>query len=123
MIDIKRFEKEDIDKVIAFEKELRRQEPDTYFWDIDEKYLTHTEPLAKDRYAEARRYIDGKEKYLEEQEKGASFISGDRIQHPIFGKGTILEVDMERGAYLIRFDEMQTFRSISIRAKLEKIDF
>ena len=30
---------------------------------------------------------------------------------------------MERGAYLIRFDEMQTFRSISIRAKLEKIDF
>ena len=97
--------------------------PSSFLLDIDEKYLTHTEPLAKDRYAEARRYIDGKEKYLEEQEKGASFISGDRIQHPIFGKGTILEVDMERGAYLIRFDEMQTFRSISIRAKLEKIDF
>lgn len=97
--------------------------PSRFLLDIDEKYLTHTEPLAKDRYAEARCYIDGKEKYLEEQEKGASFISGDRIQHPIFGKGMILEVDMERGAYLIRFDEMQTFRSISIRAKLEKIDF
>ena len=38
MIDIKRFEKEDIDKVIAFEKELRRQEPDIYFWDIDDDY-------------------------------------------------------------------------------------
>ncbi len=97
--------------------------PSRFLLDIDEKCLTHTEPLQKERYAEARRYIDGKERYLEEQEKGASFISGNRIQHPIFGKGTILEVDMERGAYLIRFDEMQTFRSISIRAKLEKIDF
>lgn len=97
--------------------------PSRFLLDIDEKYLTHTEPLAKDRYAEARCYIAGKERYLEEQEKGASFISGDRIQHPIFGKGSILEVDTERGAYLIRFDEMETFRSISIRAKLEKIDF
>lgn len=97
--------------------------PSRFLLDIDEKYLTHTEPLAKDRYAEARCYIAGKERYLEEQEKGASFISGDWIQHPIFGKGSILEVDTERGAYLIRFDEMETFRSISIRAKLEKIDF
>ena len=35
---IKRFERADIEKVITFEKELRKQEPDTYFWDIDEKY-------------------------------------------------------------------------------------
>ena len=97
--------------------------PSRFLLDIDEKYLTHTEPLAKDRYTQARCYIAGKERYLEEQEKGASFISGDRIQHPIFGKGSILEVDTERGAYLIRFDEMETFRSISIRARLEKIDF
>lgn len=38
MINIKQFKKEDIDKVIDFEKELRRQELNTYFWNIDEDY-------------------------------------------------------------------------------------
>jgi GNAT superfamily N-acetyltransferase len=38
MIRIKKFEKADIEKVIVFEKELRREEPDTYFWEPDEAY-------------------------------------------------------------------------------------
>ena len=38
MIVIKKSEKKDIDRIIVFEKELRRQEPDTYFWEPDEKY-------------------------------------------------------------------------------------
>ncbi len=32
MIEIKKFEKCGIEKVIAFEEELRKQEPDTYYW-------------------------------------------------------------------------------------------
>ena len=35
---IKEFTREDISAVIAFEKELRKQEPDTYFWEPDEDY-------------------------------------------------------------------------------------
>ena len=35
---IKKLEKEDVQKVIAFERELRRQEPDTYYWEPDETY-------------------------------------------------------------------------------------
>ena len=35
---IKKLEKEDVQKVIAFEWELRRQEPDTYYWEPDETY-------------------------------------------------------------------------------------
>ena len=32
------FQKRHIPQVVEFEKELRRQEPDTYFWDPDEAY-------------------------------------------------------------------------------------
>ena len=32
------FEEKHIEMVLAFEKELRRQEPDTYYWEPDEKY-------------------------------------------------------------------------------------
>lgn len=38
MIAIKEFQKEDIERVIEFERELRRQEPDTYYWEPDEAY-------------------------------------------------------------------------------------
>ena len=31
MFKVKEFEKDDIDSVIAFERELRKQEPDTYY--------------------------------------------------------------------------------------------
>ena len=41
MCKIKQFEKEDIRKVIAFEQELRNQEPDTYYWEPDETYAAN----------------------------------------------------------------------------------
>ena len=43
MIEIRQFEKTDIEKVIAFEKELGREEPDTYFWEPDEAYARQLE--------------------------------------------------------------------------------
>ena len=43
MTVIKKFEKEDIQKVIAFERELRKQEPDTYYWEPDETYAKQLE--------------------------------------------------------------------------------
>lgn len=40
---IKAFEKSDIQKVMEFELELRKQEPDTYFWEADETYRKQLE--------------------------------------------------------------------------------
>ncbi len=44
------FEKQHIEQVLEFEKELRRQEPDTYYWDPDEAY----------RESLARSFSDGR---------------------------------------------------------------
>ena len=38
MLEIKALEKADDGKLIAFERELRKQEPDTYYWEPDEAY-------------------------------------------------------------------------------------
>ena len=43
MVTVKRFEREDIPKVLAFERELRTQEPDTYYWEPDEAYARQLE--------------------------------------------------------------------------------
>ncbi len=38
MFEIKPFKIDDVDRVIAFERELRNQEPHTYYWEPDETY-------------------------------------------------------------------------------------
>ena len=43
MFEIKPFDKENIQKVIYFEKEVRTQEPDTYYWEPDEAYKNQLE--------------------------------------------------------------------------------
>ena len=48
MFEIKQFDKEDVQKVIDFEKELRIQEPDTYYWDPDEAYKKQLENSFED---------------------------------------------------------------------------
>ena len=49
MYMIKKFEKNDIDRIITFEEELRKQEPDTYFWDPDETYRDQLEQSFTDQ--------------------------------------------------------------------------
>ena len=41
------------------------------------------------------------------------------MKHAIFGFGTILDTDVQKGTNLILFDDMPTARQISYRAKLE----
>ena len=48
MFTIKEFEKDDIGRVIDFERELRKQEPDTYYWEPDETYRRQLEQSFED---------------------------------------------------------------------------
>ena len=49
MYEIKKLEKTDIDRIIIFEEELRRQEPDTYYWEPDESYRHQLEQSFTDQ--------------------------------------------------------------------------
>ncbi|MBR5768331.1 MAG: GNAT family N-acetyltransferase [Clostridia bacterium] len=61
---IRKFEKDDVPMVIEFERELRRQEPDTFFWDPDDTYAGHLKRSFDDpRFNTAMSFIavrDGK---------------------------------------------------------------
>ena len=62
MFEIKTFEKADIDRVIAFERTLREQEPDTYYWEPDETYRKQLEQSFADlRFNTAISFIAVKE--------------------------------------------------------------
>lgn len=68
----------------------------------------------------ARDYIDHSQQFLSKEESAAVFPAGQRVRHPLFGEGTVLDSDRDKGAHLVQFDTMDTPRQISFRAKLER---
>ena len=41
------------------------------------------------------------------------YRKGDRVNHRIYGPGTVLDVNPKKGAVKIKFDSLQTFRTIA----------
>ena len=87
--------------------------------DIEPELLEYVEPLREGLIKEIKSYVNLSDKWLSEEETEETFAEGARVKHPIFGPGTIQEVDVSKKAYLVQFDEMETPRAISFKVRLE----
>ena len=96
--------------------------PSRFILDIDPVLLEHTEPPREGLIAEAREMIAVSEKYLPENLEGTLFDIGDRVRHEYLGEGTVMDVDRNKGAHVVKFDSMPTPRAISFRVKLTKVE-
>ena len=67
-------------------------------------------------------FIDNSVFWMVSDDAPALFAQGQRVQHSIFGLGTVESADRERSAYVVRFDRMETPRIISFRVKLSPAD-
>ncbi len=92
--------------------------PSRFLLDIEPGLLTYTEEPREGLIAEARDYIAFSSRSLDRGEERELLAVGQRVVHGVFGAGIIQEIDMEKGAYVIRFDEIDTPRTISFRVKL-----
>ena len=92
--------------------------PSRFLLDISPELLEYTEPPQEGLIRDAKEYIAVCEKGLTEKEP-EPFAIGQRVRHAILGPGTVIDIDMAKGAHLVRFDCMATPRAISFRAKLE----
>ena len=95
--------------------------PSRFLLDIGEENLDFTAPPRADLIADAREYIAHSERFLPETLDEDRFAPGTRVRHAILGEGTVLQVDGEKGAYIVQFDCMDTPRAISFKAKLEQL--
>ena len=96
--------------------------PARFLLDIDEGLLEHTEKPQDGLIEDARAYIAMQEKYLPMEERKGEFQIGQRVRHSILGLGTVIDIDTEKGAHVVRFDTVKTPRSIAFRVKLEKAE-
>ena len=94
--------------------------PSRFVLDIDQDLLVYPQPPRDGLVGEAREAINRSLRYLPEDERAVVFPAGTRVCHALFGPGTVLDTDRDKGAHVVQFDELDTPRRISFRAKLER---
>lgn len=94
--------------------------PSRFLLDIEPALLDYTQKPQEGLIIETKDYLVINERYLADEENQLSLAVGQRVKHNIFGSGTVVDVDLIKAAHLVKFDNIDTLRSISFRAKLEK---
>lgn len=90
--------------------------PSRFILDIDPDYLAFETPLEDSLVKDAHAYVRLKDRQLDQAEGAALLSTGARVDHPVFGAGTVIGVDAENASYEIQFDNMGTTRTMAARA-------
>jgi DNA helicase-2/ATP-dependent DNA helicase PcrA len=94
--------------------------PSRFILDMAQSLLSYVQPPQEGLIREAQEYIRHSQLSMPSEDV-APMAQGQRVRHFLFGEGTVLGADMEKGAHVIQFDGMKTPRSISFRVKLETL--
>ena len=95
--------------------------PSRFILDIDDELLEYDNKPADSLIADAKEYIVLREKYMPENLESELLPVGAKIRHEYLGEGSILDIDTDKGAYLVQFDSLPTPRAISFRVKLTQL--
>lgn len=96
--------------------------PSRFLLDIEPGLLENVTEPEEGLIKEAREYITLSSKYLLQDEEVSCYPIGQKVKHAVFGIGTVTNVDREKGAYEIQFEQMETPRTIAFRVKLEALE-
>jgi DNA helicase-2/ATP-dependent DNA helicase PcrA len=92
--------------------------PSRFIFEAGRENIEYAAPLDKTLEETARRQIEHSEKILENL--SAPFQAGERVNHSVFGRGTVLTVRAGEGCYAVLFDGLPTERSIQFGAPLAR---
>lgn len=90
--------------------------PSRFIFNVDKSLLSYTEELDENLISESTWQISSSETML--KALGDLFEIGNRVVHGIMGAGKIVDIDNNKAAYVIKFDDIPTLRKISFKAKL-----
>ena len=98
--------------------------PSRFLLELDNNLLEYAKPIADNIREDALGYIRDMSKWIkrESAEKQAALAPGDKVRHRIMGEGEILSLNTDKGAYLIKFEGLDTPREISFKVKMEKLN-
>ena len=70
---------------------------------------------------QAKKYHALQSRHLKSAEKINLLEPGQRVEHSVFGVGTVLDINMEEESYQILFDGMATPRQIAMKVKMNMV--
>ncbi len=95
--------------------------PSRFIMDIDPELLEFTQEPDERMMTAVRKFIDNESRHLKGAQKLDLLAKGQRVEHAILGIGTILDIHLDEESYLVKFDEMDTPRQISMKVKLRAV--
>lgn len=93
--------------------------PSRFIFNIERELLKYEVELDNCFFEEARNCIELDERRMDNL--NLLFKIDDVVEHKAFGKGRVMEINREKSAYIIKFDNMDTNRSINFEGKLELV--
>lgn len=96
--------------------------PSRFILDIDPDLLDFTAPFKESLVNDAKRYFSYRNRLLKPKEATMRFPLGCRVIHPVFGKGTVTNLDPDLKCYQVQFDSMDTPRNLSFNTRLKKAE-
>ena len=94
--------------------------PSRFLLDIDPECLMFSHKPDQTALEAARAAYAANDQWIAGMSTDVRFRQGSRVRHAVFGEGIVEEIDMQKRAYIVRFDGLDTTRAISFRVKLEK---
>lgn len=94
--------------------------PSRFLLDIDPECLMFSHKPDQTALEAARAAYAANDQWIAGMSTDVRFRQGSRVRHAVFGEGIVEEIDMQKRAYIVRFDGLDTARAISFRVKLEK---
>lgn len=93
--------------------------PSRFLLDIDPECLMFSHKPDQTALEAARAAYAANDQWIAGMSTDVRFRQGSRVRHAVFGEGIVEEIDMQKRAYIVRFDGLDTTRAISFRVKLE----
>lgn len=94
--------------------------PSRFLFDAELTNFDLVQPLDESLVEQTHKIIAYDEERLAKMR--TLFCVGDRVKHPAFGLGTITLINTNAFCYVIKFDSVETERSIQFAAKLDRVD-
>jgi len=95
--------------------------PSRFIFNIDKEMLNYTVELEKRLIDDAQNYISNDENTKNNIAEHENLKVGDKVEHKILGIGTVTEINVDQSKLVIKFDELETTRTISMRSKFKKL--
>lgn len=95
--------------------------PSRFLFEVDRNYYKRIGKISEELEEEARAFHQ--KVFVTEQSdpKGDGIEIGSKVEHPIFGEGSIESIDTKKNVYMVRFSKINAVRPISKNFKGLKV--